>query len=78
MYVKNKAIITDNDDTKKVMIVANRQNNLIYALNEIVVMKPLFFCINDNQIDNNKRDDARNIVLSFFEHYYPNKPNFEK
>ena len=78
MYAKNKAIITDNDNPKKVGYVANRWYNLIYALNEIALTKPLFFCINDNQVDNNKRDDARNIVLSFFQHYYPNKPNFEK
>ena len=78
MYAKNKAIITDNDNPKKVGYVANRWYNLIYALNEIALTKPLFFCINDNQVDIDKRDDTRNIVLSFFQHYYPNKPNFEK
>ena len=78
MYAKNKAIITDNDDPKKVGYVASRWNNLIDVLNRIVVTKPLFFCINDCQLDIDKRDDTRNIVLSFFQHYYPNKPNFEK
>jgi len=78
MYAKKKAIITDNDNPKKVGYVANRWYNLIYALNEIALTKPLFFCINDNQVDIDKRDDTRNIVLSFFQHYYPNKPNFEK
>ena len=78
MYSKNKAILTDNDDPKKVGYVANKYEDLIYALNIIAVTKPLFFCINDNQIDINKREEARNIVLSFFEYYFTNKPNFEK
>ena len=78
MYAKNKAIITDNDDPKKVIFARNNQNNLIYILNRILTIKPMFFCINDDQIDINKREETRNIVLEFFSTYFPNKPSFEK
>ena len=78
MYAKNKAITTDNDDSKKAMFVKNKYDNLIYALNRIIVIKPLFFCINDDQTDVSKREEARNTVLDFFEVYFPNKPEFEK
>jgi len=78
MYVKNKAITTDNDDSKKSIFVKNKYDNLIYALNRIIVIKPLFFCINDDQTDVSKREEARNTVLDFFEVYFPNKPEFEK
>jgi len=78
MYSKNKAITTDNDDSKKTIFVKNKYDNLIYALNRIIVIKPLFFCINDDQTDVSKREEARNTVLDFFEVYFPNKPEFEK
>ena len=78
MYAKNKAIITDNDDPKKVIFARNNQNNLIYILNRILTIKPMFFCINNDQIDINKREETRNIVLEFFSTYFPNKPSFEK
>jgi hypothetical protein len=54
MYAKNKAITTDNDDSKKSIFVKNKYDNLIYALNRIIVIKPLFFCINDDQTDVSK------------------------
>jgi hypothetical protein len=78
MYAKNKAITTDNDYSKKAIFVKNKYENLIYALNRIVVIKPMFFCINDDQTDVSKREEARNTVLKFFELYFPNKPSFEK
>jgi hypothetical protein len=78
MYAKNKAITTDNDDSKKSIFVKNKYDNLISALNRIIVIKPLFFCINDDQTDVSKREEARNTVLNFFEVYFPNKPSFEK
>lgn len=78
MYAKNKAIITDNDDLKKVIFVRNNLVNLIYVLNKILIIRPMFFCINDDQININKREQARNTVLEFFSIYFPNKPSFEK
>jgi hypothetical protein len=78
MYAQNKAITTDNDESKKCIFVKNKYNNLIYALNRIIVIKPLFFCINDDQTDVSKRAEAINTVLQFFEVYFPNKPSFEK
>ena len=78
MYSQNKAILIDNDNSKKAIFVKNKYNNLNYALNRIVVIKPMFFCINDDQIDVSKRAEAINTVLQFFEVYFPNKPEFEK
>jgi hypothetical protein len=78
MYAKNKAIVIDNDDPKRAIFSRNDYNNLNYALNRIVVIKPMFFCINDDQIDVSKREESRNTVLQFFEVYFPNKPSFEK
>ena len=78
MYAQNKAILIDNDDPKRAIFARNNYNNLIYALNRIVVIKPMFFCINDDQIDVSKREEATNIVLQFFDVYFPNKPSFEK
>ena len=78
MYSKNKAILTDNDDPNKVIYIANKYYNLETTLNRIVIIKPKFFCINDNQIDVSKREETRNTILQFFEVYFPNKPEFEK
>ena len=78
MYSQNKAILIDNDNSKKAIFVKNKYNNLNYSLNRIVVIKPMFFCINDDQIDVSKRAEAINTVLQFFEVYFPNKPEFEK
>jgi hypothetical protein len=78
MYAQNKAIPIDNDNSKRAIFVKNKYDNLIYALNRIIVIKPLFFCINDDQTDVSKREEARNTVLDFFEVYFPNKPEFEK
>ena len=78
MYAQNKAIVIDNDNSKRAIFVKNKYTNLNYALNRIVVIKPMFFCINDDQIDVSKREEARNTVLQFFEVYFPNKPEFEK
>ena len=78
MYSKNRAIITDNDDPKKAIFVRNDYNNLTYALNRIINIRPLFFCINDDQNDIRKREQCRSIVLNFFTSYFTNKPSFEK
>jgi hypothetical protein len=78
MYAKNKAIITDNDDIKKAIFVRNDYDNLTYALNRIINIRPLIFCINDDQNDVSKREQCRNIVLQFFTFYFTNKPSFEK
>ena len=78
MYSKNKAIVIDNDDPKKAIFARNNYNNLNNTLNEIISTKPMFFCINDDENDVNKREEVRNIVLNFFKTYYPNIPNYEK
>jgi hypothetical protein len=78
MYAKNKAIITDNNDPNRVIYIANKYYNLETTLNRTLIIKPKFFCINDNQIDVSKREEARNMLLQFFEVYFPNKPEFEK
>jgi len=78
MYAKNKAILTDNDDPEKAIFIGNSYTNLIESLNNVIIVKPLFFCINDSQRDINKREQARNIVLQFFTFYFTNKPSFEK
>jgi len=78
MYSKNKAILTDNDDPEKALFIRNDYDNLIEALNRVITLKPLFFCINDDQRDINKREQTRNTVLQFFTFYFKNKPSFEK
>ena len=75
---KNKAILTDNDDPEKALFIGNNYNNLIESLNRVITLKPLFFCINDDQRDINKREQCRNAVLQFFTFYFTNKPSFEK
>jgi FMN phosphatase YigB (HAD superfamily) len=67
-----------NDNPEKVIFIGNSYTNLIESLNNVIIVKPLFFCINDSQRDINKREQARNIVLQFFTFYFTNKPSFEK
>ena len=47
-------------------------------LNDILIKKPLLFCINDDEKDPIKRIKVREDMLKLFESYYPEKPIFEK
>ena len=78
IYAKNKAIVIDNDDPKKAIFARNNYDNLIYGLNRIILYKPMFFCVNDDQTDVSKREECRNTVLQFFNIYFTNKASFEK
>jgi len=78
MYSKNKAILVDNDDPNRVIFIRNDFNNLHQALNNVLLVKPLFFCVNDDETDVNKREIVRNIILEFFTNYFVDKPSFEK
>lgn len=77
MYSKNRAVLTDNDDPSKVVFIKNSMSNLYEKLNEVYLMRPLFFCINDDESDPHKREIAREQVLDFFKIYFNVKPSFE-
>jgi len=77
IYSKNKAVLTDNDDPKKVVFLKNSMTNFSEKLVEIYEKKPLFFCINDDEVDVHKREVVREEVLNFYNMYFNKKPNFE-
>lgn len=79
MYLRNKAILIDNRN-RTIFIM----NNSIYLNNsnktvfdKIMYEKPLFFCINDDEKNPQKRIIVRNYMLNFFINYYPEKASFE-
>ncbi len=78
MYSKNKAIITDNEYPEKNIFIKNNNHKLLYELNRIIEIKPMFFCINDDQTDMIKREATVKMVFDFFEYYFTKKPHFEK
>jgi len=78
MYLHNKAIIGDFGDKNTKILVKNNDKNLRELLDEIYTVRPLFFCINDDETDANKRALVREILLQFFIAYFPNKASFEK
>jgi hypothetical protein len=77
MLSKGHAILKDNDDTRKVKYIINSSKTLSEDLKEVINTKYLMFCINDTQVDPNKRTDAQKKMLDFFNTYYPNKASFE-
>jgi hypothetical protein len=79
MYSKNKAILTNNNMSKKALFIPN---NKMYVhdyciLFNIFTIKPMFFCINDDEKDPKKRVRVRKDMLYFFNEYYPDKASFE-
>ena len=58
--------------------ILNPDPDFVKMLNDIFKIKPLFFCINDTELDPKKRETKSKIRLSFFIKYYPDKASFEK
>lgn len=77
MYSKNRAVLTDNDDPMKVVFLKNSMSDLSEKLDEVYSNKPLFFCINDDEVDPYRREIVREQVLEFFNVYFVKKPRFE-
>jgi len=79
MYSQNKAILIDNNvPNRKEFIMNNNMYNKTEAkLDKLLRVRPLFFCINDDEKDPIKRIKVRNDMLNFFNKYYPNKASFE-
>ena len=77
MYLNDKAVFGDYEDKQKIIFVKSNKNNLQELLDKIYKGRPLFFCINDDETDINKRKIVRQQVLNFFIAYFPNKASFE-
>lgn len=80
MYLKNKAILINNNVPNRMEFIMNNQlyNGIETKLDKLLRIRPLFFCINDDEKDPIKRIRVRNDMLDFFNKYYPNKASFEK
>lgn len=80
MYLKNKAILINNNVPNRVKFIGNNQiyNGSETKLDKLLRVRPLFFCINDDETNPVKRIRVRNDMLNFFNKYYPNKASFEK
>lgn len=76
MFAKKMAVLTN--DNYRTFYISNSGDHLDEKLNNIMKLKPLFFCINDNETDLNRRKLIPKKMLRFFNKYYPNKPSFEK
>ena len=80
MYIQKKAVFIDYNKNDIVFIM----NNNMYAtngtclLNRLLTIKPLFFCINDDEKDIIQRKKIKSDMLKFFKNYYPKKSEFEK
>jgi len=77
MYSKNKAVLTDNDNPSKVVFLKNSMTNFSEKLYEVYLSRPLFFCINDDEVDPHRRDVVREQSLNFYSSYFNTKPRFE-
>lgn len=80
MYLKNKAVLS-NDEYRMYYLNNNMTVddgvNLTESLNNVKRLRPLFFCINDTETNHVKRKTILKIMQSFFNEYYPIKPDFE-
>jgi hypothetical protein len=79
MYLKNKAVLTDNRTSHKFVFISNyrmyiRGHSILFNLFHL---RPLFFCINDDEKDPDRRMQIREDMLYFFNEYYPEKASFE-
>ena len=81
MYMKNMAVLTNYNNTLTKMFIRNdelfKYSPIISSLDIVLYVKPLFFCINDDEKDPIKRIEVRQRMLNFFNKYYPNKASFE-
>ena len=77
MHSKGRAILKDNDDTSRVKYVINSSVTLLEDLQEVILLRPQIFCINDTEVDPNKRLEMQRNMLVFFNTYYPSKASFE-
>lgn len=80
MYLKNKAILINNNVPNRIIFIRNDTlyDEIENKLDKLLRIRPLFFCINDDEKDPVKRIRIRNDMLDFFNKYYPNKASFEK
>ena len=78
MYQKQKAVVINNDNNENIIYVGSGNPDFVKMLNDIFKIKPLFFCINDTELDPKKRETKSKIRLSFFNKYYPDKSSIEK
>ena len=82
MLIKNKAVLTFYGNPTKHMFIRNdeiyKYHSKITVFDVILIIKPLYYCINDDEKDVEKRIKVREMMLSFFNKYYPNKASFEK
>jgi len=80
MLAKNMAVLKDNSGIDNAFFAMNDHlhNFVSCVLDDIYVVHPLFFCINDDEEDPDKRTIMKELMLDFFQLYYPNKPDFEK
>jgi len=73
MYLKNKAVLTNL--TKNIEYI----NGLDYMilLPKVLIKKPIIFCINDTEKEEEKRKLFTTYILQFFNAYFPTPARFE-
>ena len=77
-YYKNtKHYITPPSSKTNIMYLESSNPYFTLHLNEIIKIKPAFFCINDTVEDSSKRSIISNQILQFCEKMYPKKASFE-
>lgn len=78
MLDKGRAILENYDSSKVMFFMSNRiYKNGECLLKNILIVRPLFYCINDDEKDPEKRIKVREDMLTLFDTYYPNKASFE-
>ena len=75
-YSKGKVVL--NNENYRTYYASTYGIHLKEKLENIEKLKPLFFCVNDTETNKSRRAALPNIMLSFFDKYFPKKPAFEK
>uniref|UniRef100_A0A6C0D9K4 Stealth protein CR2 conserved region 2 domain-containing protein n=1 Tax=viral metagenome TaxID=1070528 RepID=A0A6C0D9K4_9ZZZZ len=77
MLYKNKATLKNYDDPRIQIYVGNSKRDIDKKFYELILKKPLFFCINDSEEDVKKKKKIRKKMLNFFNYYFKKKATFE-
>ena len=75
-YSKGKVVLSN--ENYRAYYVSTYGVHLKEKLENIEKLRPLFFCINDTETDKSRRAMLPNVMVAFFNKYFPKKALFEK